>query len=158
MHTGILFWIGFHAAVFLLLALDLCVFHREERAIPLKEAAVRSAVWVALSLAFAAYIHAAQGPAKGVEFLTGYLIEYSLSADNLFLFITIFAYFNVPSRHQPRVLLWGIVGTLAMRGAMIGLGVELVRRFEWILYGFGVFLLLTGLRMFTKSREPAPRM
>ncbi len=95
------------------------------------------------------------GPVKGVEFLTGYIIEFSLSADNLFLFIIIFAFFKVPAQHQHRVLLCGILGAMMMRGAMIGLGVHLVRRFEWILYGFGVFLLLTGLRMFTKSRKVA---
>jgi tellurite resistance protein TerC len=156
MHTGLPFWIGFHVAVFLLLALDLFVFHRKEHVISIKEAAVWSVVWVALSLAFAGYIYAVEGPAKGVEFITGYVIEYSLSADNLFLFIMIFAYFKVPPRHQHRVLLWGILGALAMRGAMIGLGVELVRRFDWILYGFGVFLLLTGLRMMMKSGEAAP--
>jgi len=156
MHTGILFWIGFHVVVFLLLAVDLFVLHRKERAISVKEAAVSSAVWVALSLAFAGYIHTVEGPAKGVEFLAGYVIEYSLSADNLFLFIMIFAYFEVPARYQHRVLVWGILGALAMRGAMIGLGMELVRRFEWILYGFGVFLVLTGLRMFARSKEPAP--
>jgi tellurite resistance protein TerC len=91
-----------------------------------------------------------------VEFITGYVIEYSLSMDNLFLFMTIFAFFKVPARYQHRVLIWGIVGALVMRGAMIGVGVELVRRFEWVLYGFGVFLLLTGLRMFVKGREGAP--
>jgi len=156
MHTGLSFWIGFHVAVLLLLALDLFVFHREERAISMREAALWSVAWVALSLAFAAYIYMAKGPAKGVEFITGYVIEYSLSADNLFLFIMIFACFQVPARNQHRVLLWGILGALVMRGAMIGIGVQLVRRFEWILYGFGVFLLLTGLRMFVKNESEAP--
>ena len=156
MHTGLSFWIGFHVAVLLLLALDLFVFHREEHAISMKEAAVWSVVWVALSVAFAGYIYAVEGPVKGVEFITGYVIEYSLSADNLFLFITIFAFFKVEARHQHRVLLWGILGALAMRGAMIGMGVQLVHRFEWILYGFGIFLLLTGLRMFLKRGEEPP--
>jgi tellurite resistance protein TerC len=142
--------------VFVLLALDLFVFHRKEHAISAKEAAVWSVVWVALSLAFAGYISLVEGPAKGVEFVTGYVIEYSLSADNLFLFITIFAYFQVKPLYQHRVLLWGILGALVMRGAMIGVGVELVQRSEWILYGFGVFLLLTGLRMFGKNQEEAP--
>ena len=155
MHTGLPFWIGFHIAVFLLLALDLFVFHRRERAVSMKEAAAWSVAWVALSLAFAAYIYAIKGPVKGVEFLTGYVIEYSLSADNLFVFVMIFAYFKVSPPYQHRVLVWGILGALAMRGAMIGLGVRLVQRFEWILYGFGVFLLLTGLQMFFKSKEPA---
>ena len=156
MHTGILFWIGFHVAVFLLLALDLFVFHRTERAVSMREAAGWSVTWVALSLAFGAYIWMEGGAAKGVEFLTGYVIEYSLSVDNLFVFIMIFAYFQVAPRNQHRVLVWGILGALVTRGAMIGLGVQLVRRFEWILYGFGVFLLLTGLRMFFKKEEAQP--
>jgi len=156
MHTGLSFWIGFHVAVFVLLALDLFVFHRKDHVFSLKEAALWSVLWVLLSLAFAAFIYAVKGPGKGMEFVTGYVIEYSLSADNLFLFIMIFAFFQVPIRYQHRVLLWGILGALAMRGAMIGLGVELVRRFEWILYGFGVFLLLTGLRMFTKNAHDSP--
>ena len=156
MHTGLSFWIGFHVAVFVLLALDLFVFHRKDHVFSLKEAALWSVLWVLLSLAFAAFIYVVKGPGKGMEFVTGYVIEYSLSADNLFLFIMIFAFFQVPIRYQHRVLLWGILGALAMRGAMIGLGVELVRRFEWILYGFGVFLLLTGLRMFTKNGHDSP--
>jgi tellurite resistance protein TerC len=153
MHTGLSFWIGFHVAVLLLLALDLFVFHRKERAISMSEAALWSVGWVGLSVAFASYIGAAEGLGKGIEFITGYVIEYSLSMDNLFLFIMIFAFFKVPAKHQHRVLLWGILGALVMRGAVIGAGVVLVRRFEWILYGFGVFLLITGLRMFVKKEE-----
>jgi tellurite resistance protein TerC len=153
MHTGLSFWIGFHVAVLLLLALDLFVFHRKERAISMSEAALWSVGWVGLSVAFASYIGAAEGRGKGIEFITGYVIEYSLSMDNLFLFIMIFAFFKVPAKHQHRVLLWGILGALVMRGAVIGAGVVLVRRFEWILYGFGVFLLITGLRMFVKKEE-----
>jgi tellurite resistance protein TerC len=153
MHTGLSFWIGFHVAVFLLMALDLFLLHRKERAISINEAAVLSIAWVLLSLAFAGFIHAVEGPVKAVEFLTGYVIEYSLSMDNLFLFIVIFAYFKVEPRRQHRVLLWGILGALVMRGAMIGLGVQLVHRFAWILYVFGVFLFLTGLRMFARRRN-----
>jgi tellurite resistance protein TerC len=156
MHAGLPFWISFNVVVIVLLALDLFVFHRRDRRISMKEAAVSSAVWVLLSLAFGVYIYMAQGPARGTEFITGYVIEYSLSMDNLFVFIMIFAYFKVPSIQQHRVLVWGILGALVMRGAMIGLGVELVRRFEWILYGFGVFLLFTGARMLFKSDEAEP--
>ncbi|HEX4084248.1 MAG TPA: TerC family protein [Chthoniobacteraceae bacterium] len=156
MHTGLTFWIGFHVAVLLLLALDLFVLRRGAREVSMREAAVWSVVWVALSLGFCAFIHFAKGPAKAVEFLTGYVIEYSLSADNLFLFVVIFGYFKVPRQHQHRVLLWGILGALAMRGAMIGLGVQLVERFHWILYAFGIFLLVTGVRMFARGGEPAP--
>jgi tellurite resistance protein TerC len=156
MHIGISFWIAFHAVVLLLLALDLFVFHRKERAVAMKEAAAWSVAWVALSLAFGAYISMAAGPAKGVEFITGYVIEYSLSVDNLFVFIMIFAYFRVAPRNQHRVLAWGIPGALVMRGVMIGLGVQLVRRFEWVLYGFGLFLLLTGVRMFFQKEKAEP--
>jgi tellurite resistance protein TerC len=156
MHTGLPFWIGFHVVVFLLLGLDLFVFHRKERAVMMKEAAAWSIAWVVLSLAFAFFISVKEGPVKGVEFITGYVIEYSLSVDNLFVFVMIFTYFKVPARHQHRVLLWGILGALVMRGAVIGLGVQLVRRYEWILYGFGVFLLVMGLRMCKKGGEEAP--
>jgi tellurite resistance protein TerC len=156
MHAGILLWIGFHLAVFLLLALDLFVFHRKEGTVGMREAAAWSAAWMAMSLAFGAYIWTTAGPAKGVEFITGYVIEYSLSVDNLFVFIMVFAEFSVAPRHQHRVLVWGILGALLTRGAMIGLGVQLVRRFEWILYGFGVFLLLTGLRMFFIKEAAKP--
>jgi tellurite resistance protein TerC len=156
MHAGILFWIGFHLAVFLLLALDLFVFHRKERTVRMREAAAWSVAWVALSLTLGASIWKLAGPAKGVEFITGYVIEYSLSVDNLFVFIMIFAYFNIAPRHQHRVLVWGILGALLTRGAMIGLGVQLVRRFDWILYAFGAFLLLTGLRMFFKKEDSQP--
>jgi tellurite resistance protein TerC len=155
MHTGLAFWIGFHVVVLLLLALDLFVLCRCNRAFSMREAVVWSMAWVVLSLMFGAYIWASEGPVKGVEFLTGYMIEYSLSLDNLLVFIMIFAYFKVPPEYQRRVLLWGILGALAMRGAMIALGVHLIHRFEWILYVFGVFLVFTGVRMFASSGEPA---
>jgi len=156
MHTGILFWIGFHVAVFLLLALDLFAFRRPDRPVSMTAAAVSSVVWVALSLGFGAWLAATEGPVKGGEFLTGYVIEYSLSMDNLFLFIMIFSYFKVDPRHQHRVLLWGILGALVMRGAMIAVGIGLVRRFSWVLYGFGIFLLVTGVRMFFQRQEREP--
>jgi tellurite resistance protein TerC len=156
MHAGVPFWVAFHAAVLFLLALDLFVFHPRERPAPLWEAALWSLFWVILSLGFGAYIARAGGARKGIDFITGYLIEYSLSADNLFVFIMLFAYFKVPPRDQRRVLVWGLLGAMVMRAAMIVLGVQLVRRFEWILYGFGAFLLITGIRMFCKSGEAEP--
>jgi len=156
MHTGILFWIGFHVAVLMLLGLDLFVFRQKPRVVSIKEAAALSLASVAMSLAFGAYLYRAEGAVKGVEFITGYVIEYSLSMDNLFMFIMIFAYFKVEARDQHRVLVWSIVGALVMRGAMIGLGVQLVHRFSWILYGFGAFLLYTGVRMFSKPGEEHP--
>jgi len=156
MQTGLIFWIGFNVAVLLLLALDLLVFYCDRRPVSLREAAISSAGWVLLSLGFAACICRAEGMVKGVEFITGYVIEYSLSMDNLFVFIMIFAYFKVPPEHQRRVLVWGILGALVMRGAMIAAGVRLVERFGWILYGFGVLLLVTGVRMFFKKGEGEP--
>jgi tellurite resistance protein TerC len=156
MRTGLLFWVGFHVAVLLLLALDLFVLRRGDRTVSLREAAISSVIWVLLALGFGAWIHFAEGPVKAGEFITGYVIEYSLSMDNLFLFIMIFGFFKVDPRHQHRVLLWGILGALVMRGAMIGVGVELVRRFEWILYAFGAFLVVTGVKMFFPSDDEDP--
>jgi tellurite resistance protein TerC len=156
MRTGLLFWVGFHVAVLLLLALDLFVINRGGRRVSMRKAAVSSVVWVLLALGFAAWIQWAEGAAKAGEFVTGYVIEYSLSMDNLFVFIVVFAFFKVDPRHQHRVLAWGIIGSLIMRGAVIGIGVELVQRFGWILYGFGLFLLLTGVRMLFKRGDEDP--
>jgi len=148
------FW-AFNAVVLLLLAFDLFVFHRREERVSLRNAAVSSLVWVSLSLAFAALVWVSKGRVKGMEFFAGYLIEYALSVDNLFVFVLIFAYFKVDARHQHRVLFWGIIGAIVMRGAAIALGVELVRRFEWTLTVFGLFLVVTGVRMFFKSEGEA---
>src|SRR4051794_17589268 len=113
----------------------------------MRAAARRSVLWVLLSLGFSLVVSKMQGPDRALDFLTGYLIEYSLSVDNIFVFVLIFAYFRVPPRSQHRVLVWGIIGALIMRGVMIWLGVALVERFHFVLYIFGAFLLLTGLRM-----------
>lgn len=155
MQTGLEFWIGFNAVVLVLLALDLFVFHREAKPVAFREAAVWSVVWVCLSLCFNALIWHWRGPAKALEFFTGYVIEYSLSVDNIFVFILIFGYFKIPAKHQHRVLLWGIIGALLMRGAMIALGVQLVTRFAWTLYVFGAFLVVTGVRMFFEKKDEA---
>lgn len=118
-------------------------------------AARRTAIWILLSLLFNALVWKLRGPDKALEFLTGYVIEYSLSVDNIFVFVIIFAYFKVPPMAQHRALVWGILGALVMRGIMILLGVTLVSRFHFILYIFGIFLLVTGLRMlFGKAGEP----
>ena len=146
-HTSIWFWIAFHVAVFIALALDLASFKRRARALSMRAATQRSAIWMVLSLAFGALIWQWQGPQRGLDFLTGYLIEYSLSVDNIFVFVLIFAYFRVPPQYEHRVLIWGILGALVMRGVMIWLGVTLVERFHFVLYIFGAFLVLTGLRM-----------
>jgi len=148
-HTSIWFWIAFHLAVFIALALDLASFKRRARALSMRAATQRSAIWMVLSLAFGALIWQWQGPQRGLDFLTGYLIEYSLSVDNIFVFVLIFAYFHVPPIAQHRVLVWGILGALVMRGVMIWLGVTLVAHFHFVLYLFGLFLLVTAVRMFS---------
>ena len=121
----------------------------------MRAAAQRSLLWVALSLAFNVLVAHVKGPEHGLDFLTGYLIEYSLSVDNIFVFVLIFAYFHVPPIAQHRVLVWGILGALVMRGVMIWLGVTLVARFHFVLYVFGIFLVITALRMFF-AKHPQP--
>jgi len=145
--TSIWFWIAFHLGVFLALAIDLISFKRRDRELSMRAAIFRSLVWVVLSLAFNYLVWKSKGDDDGLDFLTGYVIEYSLSVDNIFVFVLIFTYFRVPPISQHRVLVWGILGALVMRGVMIWLGVTLVERFHFVLYIFGAFLLLTGLRM-----------
>lgn len=147
-------WIGFNAFVLAMLALDLGVLHRSARAVSLREAAAWSAVWVALALGFGAGVYRFLGERAGMEFFAGYLIEKALSVDNIFVFVLIFSYFRVPPAYQHRVLFWGVLGALVMRGAMIGLGAFLIHRFEWILYAFGAFLIWTGCRMATQGERP----
>jgi TerC family integral membrane protein len=147
-------WVGFNVAVLAILALDLGVLHRRSSKVSLKEAVTWSAVWVGLSLCFAFAIYRTMGKESGLEFLTGYLIEYALSVDNIFVFVLIFSYFKVPEKYQHRVLFWGIIGALLLRGVMIIAGSALVARFSWTLYIFGAFLMFTGLRMaFQKSED-----
>src|SRR5216684_6787798 len=146
-------WIGFNAFVLLMLALDLGVFHRRSHAISLGEATAWSVVWVVVSLAFNLGLLHWYGRTPALEFFTGYLIEKSLSVDNLFVFVLLFKYFAVEPRYQHRVLFWGILGALVMRGAMIGLGVALIHRFEWVLYLFGAFLVYAGAKMMFRSDE-----
>jgi tellurite resistance protein TerC len=140
-------WLGFNALVIAMLAIDLGVFHRTAHEVSAREAATWSVVWVALALGFNAGIYYFRGEQAGMEFLAGYLIEKALSVDNIFVFVLIFSYFRVPPKYQHRVLFWGVLGALVMRGAMIGLGAYLIHRFEWILYVFGAFLVWTGYRM-----------
>ena len=140
MKTSIWFWIAFHAGVFVAVTVDLAQFKRRDRALSMRAATHRSVIWVVLSLLFNLLVWKIRGPDKGIEFLTGYLIEYSLSVDNIFVFVLIFAYFRVPPIAQHRVLVWGILGALVMRGIMIFLGVALVQRFSFVLYLFGIFL------------------
>jgi len=151
--TNIWFWILFHVGVFLALIIDLAQFKRRDRELSIRAAARRSAIWIVLSLMFNMLVWKLRGPDKGIEFLTGYLIEYSLSVDNIFVFVLIFSYFQVPPRAQHRALVWGILGALVMRGVMIWLGVALVERFEFILYFFGAFLLISAWRMFFGKQD-----
>lgn len=146
-------WIAFNLFVLVMLALDLGVFHRRAHQIHAREAAAWSLFWVVLSLLFNAGVWHWYGNAKGLQFLTGYVIEKSLSVDNIFVFAVLFSYFRVEPRYQHRVLFWGIVGALVMRGLMIWLGVELIARFEWILYVFGAFLIWTGAKMMFHKLE-----
>jgi tellurite resistance protein TerC len=160
-------WIGFNAFVLAMLALDLGVFHRKAHNVSVREAFIWSGVWIALALTFNAIIFFfwdkmmpgsgySNGDA-GLAFLTGYLIEKSLSVDNIFVIMLIFSYFAVPSTYQHRVLFWGILGALVMRGVMIGLGAALIHEFNWIIYIFGAFLIFTGIRMaFHKDEELHP--
>ena len=148
-------WVGFNVVVLAILALDLGVLHRKSEKVSLREAAVWSAIWVALSLCFALAIYLTMGKQSGLEFLTGYLIEYALSVDNIFVFVLIFTYFNVPEKYQHRVLFWGIIGALVLRGVMIVAGSALVTRFAWTLYLFGAFLVVTGIRMALQKDDAA---
>ncbi len=153
MSVSIWFWVAFHLGVFVALAIDLFSDRARER-ISLPSAVWRSLLWVALSLSFNAFVWWWRGEDKAIDFFTCYLIEYSLSVDNIFVFGLIFAYFRVPPRYEHRVLIWGIVGALIMRATMIGLGVALVSRFHFVLYIFGAFLVITGLRMLGGKSQP----
>jgi tellurite resistance protein TerC len=157
MPTSIFLWIGFNLFVLALLALDLGVFHRRAHAVSTKEAAIWSGVWISLALLFNGAIYlfwerivpgdALSNSEAALEFLTGYLIEKALSVDNIFVFVLIFSFFHVPDVYQHRVLFWGILGALLMRGAMILAGAALIEAFHWIIYVFGAFLIFTGVRL-----------
>lgn len=150
-------WIVFNVVIAAMLYLDLGVLQRRAHVISIKEAAIWSAVWVGVSLLFSVWVAVALGQEKALEFLTGYVIEKSLSVDNMFVFIMIFAYFQVPPLYQPRVLKWGILGALVMRLILILAGVELLHLFHWLVYVLGAFLIFTGLRMgFERTRSIEP--
>ena len=140
-------WVGFNLFVLAMLAVDLGIFHRHAHAVSLREAGIWSTVWIALALLFNLGVWKFLGPQPGVEFLTGYLIEKSLSIDNIFVIALLFAYFKVPDQYQHRVLFWGILGALVMRAGFILAGAALLERFHWIIYLFGAFLVLTGIKM-----------
>src|SRR5512137_1204095 len=140
-------WAGFIACVLVFLALDLGLFHRQAHVVKFREALAWTAVWFSLAMLFALSLKPLRGEKEAMEFLTGYLIELSLSMDNVFVIALIFAYFQIPDRYQHRVLFWGIVGALVMRGLMIGVGVALISWLHWILYLLGAFVLFTGIKM-----------
>lgn len=146
-------WIGFNLFVFLMLALDLGVFHRKAHEIKLKEAMIWSGVWITLALLFNLGIYLWYGEQPGLEFLTGYLIEKSLSIDNIFLFLTIFSFFSIPRKYQHKILFWGVLGALVMRGIFIFVGVQLIEHFHWVMYVFGAFLIFSGIKMFFRKNE-----
>lgn len=143
---GIL-WLIFGVTVPVMLVLDLGVFHRKSHTIGVKEALAWSALWIGVSLLFNLIVYLLLGPDKALKFLTGYLVEKSLSVDNLFVFLLIFTYFGVPAAYQHKVLYWGIIGALVMRAVFIGSGVALLTSIQWIIYIFGAFLILSGIRM-----------
>jgi tellurite resistance protein TerC len=150
-------WLGFLAFVAMMLALDLGVFHRKAHAISLREAAAWSGVWIGLAALFALGIFHFYGAERGLEFTTGYLIEKALSVDNIFVMVVLFGAFKVPAHQQHRVLFWGIVGALAMRAVFIVAGTALIARFHWTMYLFGVFLVVTGVKMlFSRGEEGHP--
>jgi tellurite resistance protein TerC len=151
--TNIWFWLGFIAFVLAMLALDLGVFHRSPHEVRPKEAGIWVAVWVTLALAFAAGLYLFAGHKIALTFLTGYVIEESLSADNIFVMVLIFEYFRVPKNCQHRVLFYGILGALVMRGAFIAAGSALISNFHWVLYVFGALLVITGVRMAIKQDD-----
>jgi tellurite resistance protein TerC len=140
-------WVGFVGCVLVFLALDLGVFHRQAHVVRFREALGWTLVWFTLAMLFALGLQPLRGEKESLEFITGYLIELSLSMDNVFVIALIFGYFNIPSVHQHRVLFWGILGALIMRGAMIGAGVALITMLHWVLYLFGAFLVYTGIKM-----------
>ena len=149
-------WFAFIAFVIVMLAIDLGVFQRKAHVVKPQEAALWTVTWVTLSLTLGAIFYFWLGQEKAIEYITGYVLEWSLSVDNIFVFVLVFSYFKVPFKYQQRVLLWGILGALVLRGIMILVGVQLIEAFSWILYVFGAFLLITGLRMlFSKGENDA---
>ncbi len=150
-------WAAFVGFVLLMLALDLGVFHRKSHVVTFKEAAIWSAVWVALALLFGGWVYLEFGTVKGTEYLTGYVIEKSLSVDNIFVFVMIFGSLGIPALYQHRVLFWGILTALILRAVMIFAGAAAIQKFHWVIYIFGGFLVLTGIKMFfARSDSESP--
>ena len=148
MSTELLLWLGFGLFLAVMLALDHGVFHKNSHVVEFKEAITWSGVWIGLAIIFNVGVFYFAGEVKGLEFLTGYLIEKSLSIDNVFIIALIFTYFNVPREYQHRVLFWGVIGALIMRAVLIAVGAVLITKFTWIIYIFGAFLIFTGFKMY----------
>jgi tellurite resistance protein TerC len=144
-------WGAFNLFVLAMLAVDLFVFHRQAHEVRPREAAAWSVVWVALAILFGAGVYTFMGREAGLQYFAGYVIEKALSVDNIFVFVLIFSFFKVPAQYQHRVLFWGVLGALVMRGVMIAAGAFLIARFHWILYVFGAFLVFTGIRMLRQN-------
>jgi len=153
MENSIVFWIVFNVVIFSMLALDLTVINKKAHKIALKEALIWSGIWIALALIFNIFVLLEFGKTKALEFFTGYVIEYSLSIDNIFVFILIFSYFSVKPQYQHKILFWGILGALIMRGIFIFAGVALINRFHWIVIIFGAFLIFSGFKMLFQKDE-----
>ena len=153
MSQDIMIWVAFNIFVLIMLALDLGVFHRRQHVVGVREALLWSALWIALAMVFNVGLYIYEGQEVALMFFTGYLLEKSLSVDNLFVFLLIFTYFGVPRLYQHKVLFWGILGALVMRATMIAVGVTLIHHFHWILYVFGAFLIFTGARMAMQGDE-----
>ena len=157
MHHQVSIWIAFNIFILLLLALDLGVFQKRAHAVKIKEALLLSAFWIGISLLFNLFVYFWLGPKSALEFLTGYLIEKSLSVDNLFVFYLLFSYFKVPAANQHKVLFWGILGALVLRFLFIFAGVSLIQRFHWTIYLLGAFLVFSGIKMaFQKEGDLHP--
>ncbi len=155
MHFSWPFWVGFHIFVFGVLIFDLGIMNRKPREIRFKEAMAWSAIWISLSLLFNVWLYFWFGKKMALEFLSGYLIEKSLSVDNIFVFLTLFSFFRIPLQYQHKVLFWGVLGALLMRAALIFAGIELIEHFHGVIYIFGSFLVLVGIKMaFYKEESP----
>jgi tellurite resistance protein TerC len=149
----LLFWVLFNLFVVVMLALDLGVLNRRAHTISMREALGWTAGWIALACSFAAVVYFWHGRAESLQFITGYVVELTLSVDNLFIFLVIFRYFKVPDQHQHKVLFWGILGALVMRGIFIAAGVGLIHRFTWITYGFGALLIYSGVKLLRQGEQ-----
>jgi len=157
MENSQLYWIGFNVFVLIMLALDLGVFNRKSHEVSVKEALIWSAVWIGMALLFNVFVYFNLGKEKALEFLTGYLLEKSLSVDNIFVFVIVFSMFGIPAMYQHKILFWGIFGAIVMRIILIFSGIALITKFHWLVYVFGGFLVITGIKMvFGKEKKSDP--